>query len=207
MAGDDRPMHSSEHIPERAIVQMRHIHEHVQILQPRQRPSAELREPAGRICFGAGGQRICFVPGEHGVARAKCVEPVDRVHVLTDRRQAFDAEQDRKALRRSDALDLRRACHQCSFVAFRHFCCNCRQELRHPRCRIVRKRRIDPEHKTAATNAASAQLWQMMARQHLRFSAEPSPQHICKNITMSVKDHRALTSRFSAYHYTGRTPD
>ena len=186
---------------------MRHIHEHVQILQPRQRPSAKLREPAGRICFGAGGQRICFVPGEHGVARAKCVEPVDRVHVLTDRRQAFDAEQDRKALRRSDALDLHRACHQCSFAAFRHFCCNCRQELRHPRCRIVRKRRIDPEHETAAANAASAQLWQMTMRQHLRFSAEPSPQHICKNITMSVKDHRALTSRFSAYHYTGRTPN
>ena len=53
----------------------------------------------------------------------------------------------------------------------------------------------------------SAQLWQMMARQHLRFCAEPSTQHIRKNITMSVKDHRALTSRFSAYHYTGRTPD
>ena len=53
----------------------------------------------------------------------------------------------------------------------------------------------------------SAQLWQMTMRQHLRFSAEPSPQHICKNITMSVKDHRALTSRFSAYHYTGRTPN
>lgn len=101
---------------------MRHIHEHVQILQPRQRPSAKLREPAGRICFGAGGQRICFVPGEHGVARAKCVEPIDRVHILTDRRQAFDAEQDRKALRRSDALDLRCACHQCNLAAFRHFC-------------------------------------------------------------------------------------
>ena len=141
-----------------------------------------------RVAFGATGEKIFFVPGEHRMAHAKIVEPIKSFEAVADRRQSFSASENVKFTGCFRCFDLCKTVHEHSIRAFCQLLAGGLHHLCNARCWLLVVGRIRPENEAPAFDTAAAEFGQKFLRQDVPLTIQATLEHACENIGMSIKN-------------------
>ena len=92
VGGDDRPPGQVHHVPEAGVVQVGHVHQHMELPHPPDHRPARGGEFFFGVAAGPGGQGVLLVPGQHPQPHAGFIAAVQGAGVRSEGGHALDAQ-------------------------------------------------------------------------------------------------------------------